>query len=279
MTLPLEISDEEPAEDQSQRILQTIHGRILVVEDDEVSRYVAQSLLESLGCPATVVPGGAQALELLQREEFDLVLMDCEMPELDGYETTRRARRVLERRIPIVALTASSTSEDRQRCFDAGMNDILAKPFGKSALNDVLCKWLAPQPSHANAQSLKDKVETLPVIDVGVFDELRETLNWRPGPLWKVYGPFLEAAREVASMVAGPAGSWDMAALARRLHSLQGSAGLVGARQVEHLVAWMNHAIRQQRPQDLAETTPLLGEAVRRVDRDLESRLQDSTRR
>jgi CheY-like chemotaxis protein len=279
LSLPLEVSDEEPAEEQSQRILQTVHGRILVVEDDEVSRYVAQSMLESLECPATVAASGAQALELLQWEEFDLVLMDCGMPELDGYETARRARAFLERRIPIVAMTASTTSEDRQRCFDAGMNDILAKPFSKSALNDMLCKWLAPQPSHGNEQSLQSKVESLPVIDVGVFDELRETLHWQSGPLRKVYGPFLQAAREAVTLVAAPGevASWDV--VARRLHSLQGSAGLVGARQVEHLVAWMNHAIRQQRPQDVAESALLLREAVARVERDLESRLEDSSRR
>jgi CheY-like chemotaxis protein len=275
LTLPLEVSDEEPAEEQSQRILQAVHGRILVVEDDEVSRYVAQSLLESLECPAVVVASGALALERLQREEFDLVLMDCEMPELDGYETVRRARGILERRIPIVGMTAT-TSEDRQQCFDAGMNDILPKPFGKSALNDMLCKWLAPQPSHANAQTLQSKVEALPIIDVGVFDELRATLRWQSGPLRNVYGPFLQAAREAARLVSGGE-PWDV--VARRLHSLQGSAGLVGARQVEHLVAWMNHAIRQQRPQDVAETTLLLREAVLRVERDLESRLEDASRR
>jgi len=279
LTLPLEVSDEEPAEEQSQRIRQTVHGRILVVEDDEVSRYVAQSMLESLECPATVAASGAQALELLQWEEFDLILMDCGMPELDGYETARRARAFLERRIPIIAMTASTTTEDRQRCLDAGMNDILAKPFGKSALNDMLCKWLAPQPSHANEQSLQSKAEALPVIDVGVFDELRETLRWQSGPLKKVYGPFLEAAREAVNMVAAPGevASWDL--VARRLHSLQGSAGLVGARQVEHLVAWMNHAIRQQRQQDVTETALLLREAVLRVERDLESRLEDASRR
>lgn len=278
LTLPLEVSDQEPAEEQSQRILQTVHGRILVVEDDEVSRYVAQSLLESLECPASVVASGALALELLQREEFDLVLIDCEMPELDGYETARRARAFLERRIPMVGMTASTTSEDRQQCFDAGMNDILAKPFGKSALNDMLCKWLAPQPSAANAQTLQSKMEALPVIDVGVFDELRATLRWQVGPLRKVYGPFLQAAREAASLVSGPAQeSWDV--VARRLHSLQGSAGLVGARQVEHLVAWMNHAIRQKRPQDVADTARLLREALLRVERDLESRLEDANRR
>jgi len=278
LTLPLEVSDEEPAEEQSQRNLQTVHGRILVVEDDEVSRYVAQSLLESLECPASVVASGALALELVQREEFDLVLIDCEMPELDGYETARRARAFLEQRIPIVGMSASTTSEDRQRCFDAGMNDILAKPFGRSTLNDMLCKWLAPQPSVTSAQTLQSKVEALPVIDVGVFDELRATLRWQVGPLRKVYGPFLQAAREAASLVSGPTGeSWDVAA--RRLHSLQGSAGLVGARQVEHLVAWMNHSIRQQRPQDVAETALLLREALQRVERDLESRLEDASRR
>ncbi|HEY6926804.1 MAG TPA: ATP-binding protein, partial [Steroidobacteraceae bacterium] len=278
LTLPLEVSDEEPSEEQSQRILQSVHGRILVVEDDEVSRYVAQSLLESLECPAAVVASGTLALELLRREDFDLVLIDCEMPELDGYETARRARAFLERRIPIIGMTASTTGKDRQHCFDAGMNDILPKPFGKSALNDMLCKWLAPQPSPANAQTVQSKMEALPVIDVGVFDELRATLRWQVGPLRKVYGPFLQAAREAANLVAAPAGEQGDA-VARRLHSLQGSAGLVGARQVEHLVAWMNHAIRQRRPEVVVETAQLLRDAVVRVERDLESRLEDASRR
>ena len=186
LMLPLPVTDELPVEEQSQRILQVMQGRILVVEDDEASQYVAQTLLDSLKCPARIASSGVEALELMRTEEFDLVLMDCEMPEIDGFETTRRIRQMLERHIPIVAMTASTTTADRQRCFDAGMDDVLPKPFAKSALNDVLCKWLSPQSSSSAEGTLAERVAALPTLDGGVFEELRESLHWQLPPLRKM---------------------------------------------------------------------------------------------
>lgn len=143
LTLPLESSEELPPEDQSQRVFFNPGGRILVVEDNPANRYVAEALLTGLGCKATLVASGEQALELLRQREFDLILMDCQMPGMDGYETTREARRLLRRRVPIIAMTANAMADDRQCCIEAGMDDFLPKPFGRQALNAVLCKWLA----------------------------------------------------------------------------------------------------------------------------------------
>jgi PAS domain S-box-containing protein len=270
MMLPLPISDEPPVEEQSQRILQVVQGRILVAEDDQASQYVAQTLLDALKCPARIAGSGVEALELVRTEEFDLVLMDCEMPEMDGFETTRRIRQLLgDRHIPIIAMTAATTTADRQRCFDAGMDDVLPKPFAKSALNDVLGKWLSPQPVASGEGTLAERVAALPTLDEGVFEELRESLHWQLPPLRKIYASFRESAQETASVVGAP----NPELAARRLHSLQGSAGLVGARQIEHLAAWLTQAVKERKKEELAESLPLLRESLRRFEQELDSRM------
>jgi CheY-like chemotaxis protein len=273
LILPLPVSDEPPLEEQSQRILQFAQGRILVVEDDEASRYVAATLLESLKCPSRIASSGTEALELIRDEEFDVVLMDCEMPEIDGYETTRRIRQMLEQHIPIIAMTASTMMSDRQRCLDAGMDDILPKPFGKSALNDMLGKWLSPQAVAATEGTLAERVAALPTLDAGVFEELRESLHWQLPPLRKIYASFRESAQETLGLIAAPANGTEAELTARRLHSLQGSAGLVGARRIEHLAAWFTQAIKEKNRQELADSLPLLRESLRRFEQELDGRL------
>jgi CheY-like chemotaxis protein len=260
-------------EEQSQRIRQLVHGNVLVVEDDQSSQYVAQTLLEGLKCPSRIAANGTEALELLRAEEFDLVLMDCEMPELDGYETTRRARKLLEKHIPIIAMTASTMASDRQRCFDAGMDDILPKPFGKSALNDMLCKWLSPGSGSDAEDSLAERVAALPTLDASVFEELRESLHWQVPPLRKIYASFQESAGDTANLVSGAEPTVDHELEVRRLHSLQGSAGLVGARQIEHLAAWLTQAVKERKRKEVEETVPLLREALRRFTQELDARM------
>src|SRR5690606_25194406 len=144
-TAPLEASDEAPEDEQSQRIFRHLKGRILVVEDHPTNQFVVKSMLDALKCETTIASNGLEALEALERKEFDLVLMDCRMPGIDGLETTRRIRKELGKTLPIIALTANTMPEDIEECRKAGMNDYLAKPFGRSALHDVLCKWLKPE--------------------------------------------------------------------------------------------------------------------------------------
>lgn len=119
--------------------------RILLVEDNSVNQLVAKGMLTRLGYEVAVAEQGEAALARLKREDFDLVLMDCNMPVMDGYETSRRIRANPRwQDVPIIALTANALHEDRQRCEEAGMNDYLAKPFKREDLQALMIKWLEP---------------------------------------------------------------------------------------------------------------------------------------
>ena len=122
--------------------------RVLLVEDNEINQMIARALLESLGCSVESAGNGREAIERMAADRFDLVLMDCQMPEMDGFEATRvwRTREANgPERLPIVALTASALEGDRERCLDAGMDDYLAKPFVREQLASLLGRW-APGP-------------------------------------------------------------------------------------------------------------------------------------
>ena len=274
VTLALNASDEEPLEDQSQRILKNPPGRILVVEDHPANQYVAQSLLESLECTVSIAGSGAEALELLGRETFDLVFMDCQMPGMDGYETTRRMRAILHRYIPVVAITANAMVDDKQRCLDAGMDDFLPKPFTRSVLSDLLCKWLVPGANVITDADIADRVAALPPLAAPVFEELWQSLQWRLSPLRKIYESFLSLAHETLDILHRAAATGDGTVLARRVHTLTGSAGMVGARQVERVAAWLQEAIKADRRGELETGRVLLAETVRRFETELERRLE-----
>ncbi|HET6346789.1 MAG TPA: response regulator [Myxococcota bacterium] len=117
-------------------------GRILVAEDSEVNQLIVLKQLEKLGYTARAVCNGVEVLRALQEAPYDLVLMDCQMPEMDGYETTRRIRvGEVAGRIPIVALTANAMREDEARCFEAGMDSFLSKPIRHETLRAELERW------------------------------------------------------------------------------------------------------------------------------------------
>ena len=138
--------------------------RVLLVEDNEAIHLFARKVFESLAIRADVAGNGAEALATLQSQDYDLVLMDCEMPVLDGYETTRQIRKweAGARRTPIVALTANALVEDREKCLSVGMDDYLAKPFSKRSLVEILDRWL-PTPRPANLAADDEATSPPPV--------------------------------------------------------------------------------------------------------------------
>lgn len=121
--------------------------QILLAEDNLVNQMVAVSLLKALGCTVTVAPNGVEAVRRVQQQDFDLIFMDCMMPDMDGFEATARIRVLQRRRVdirptPIVALTANAVKGDREKCLAAGMDDYLAKPFSRADLERMLVKYL-----------------------------------------------------------------------------------------------------------------------------------------
>jgi CheY-like chemotaxis protein len=117
---------------------------VLLVEDNPINQKVARWTLEQLGCIVSVASDGQAALSQIETDEVDLIIMDCEMPGMNGYQVTERIRANETDRnsLPIIALTAHATRGARERCLDAGMNDYLAKPFRKADLQRVLERWL-----------------------------------------------------------------------------------------------------------------------------------------
>lgn len=122
-------------------------GRVLLVEDNPVNQLVAKGMLGKLGCDVVVAAHGGEALDQLEFNDFDLVLMDCNMPVMDGYEASRQIRQSGRwPQLPIVALTANAMSEERERCRAAGMSDYLAKPFRREELAALLDQWVPITP-------------------------------------------------------------------------------------------------------------------------------------
>jgi two-component system, sensor histidine kinase and response regulator len=126
---------------------------VLVAEDNPINQQVAAAILANLGCLVDLVSDGRQALEALSDRHYDLVLMDCQMPEMDGYAASRAIRAgeassESAAHIPIIALTANAMNGDRELCLAAGMDDYLPKPFGQEELQEALAKWLSPVPGN-----------------------------------------------------------------------------------------------------------------------------------
>jgi two-component system sensor histidine kinase/response regulator len=123
-------------------------GRVLLVEDNFVNQRVAVYMLTKLGHQVDVAKHGREAIDMLGKADYDLVLMDCQMPEMDGFEATRvirdRSSAVIDHDIPVIAMTANAFPEDRERALACGMNDFLAKPVDRSVLASMLDKWIRP---------------------------------------------------------------------------------------------------------------------------------------
>ncbi len=207
--------------------------RILLVEDNPVNLMVAQRLLQVLGFECESAGNGQVALEKMETGRFDLVLMDCQMPVLDGYSATRRWRELEQQRkagqrLPIVAMTANAMAGDRQKCLDAGMDDYLAKPVTRSDLERCITRWHGvSMPVPESPPTAEDiAVRSPPVLSASILDELREVLGNEVDKIIEVY---LEDAPRLIAQLERAAVGGDPIALRVAAHTLKSSSANVGA--------------------------------------------------
>ncbi|MEM7583943.1 MAG: ATP-binding protein [Acidobacteriota bacterium] len=224
---------------------EAIAGRVLVADDNEVNRLIMQRMLESFGVTCETVESGAEVLETLRSRDFDLLMLDCQMPALDGYETARHIRAAeTEGRLPIVAVTAYAMKGDRSRCLAAGMDDYLAKPFRETELRSILRRWLngdgSSEPVEADAET---STPALPladgdarrnaelILDPATIDSLRqlEAQSDDHRLLERVVGVFLQRIPELLEELHQQLAAGDVAAAADTTHNLKGTSGTVGA--------------------------------------------------
>jgi two-component system, sensor histidine kinase and response regulator len=213
-----------------------VRGDILLVEDNLINQQVALGILQIQGYSVTVVNNGREAVDAYAQGEFDLILMDCHMPEMDGFEATReiraRERAASGKRTPIIALTANAMAHDREECLNAGMDDHLAKPFSMQTLQDMLERWL-PKPGAAPLEA--STAPAAPVngsdaIDRRVLDQLRKVVtNGKPELLTRVVQLYLTESPKLVQKMKQAAGAADASAIASTAHSLKSSSANVGA--------------------------------------------------
>jgi two-component system, sensor histidine kinase and response regulator len=222
-------------------------ARVLLVEDSRINQEVATSLLESVGLKVDLADNGALAVEKVAGGGYELILMDMQMPVMDGLAATKAIRQG-GNSVPIVAMTANAFGEDRQRCLEAGMNDHLPKPVDPAMLYAKLLQWL---PRHARqtdagmlvVPDIRAALENVPGLDVAYgLKNLRGRIPNYLRLLRKYAdGHGKDADRILAELVAG-----NMTEARRLAHSLKGVAGMIGVPGVQALAAELEMAIRDE---------------------------------
>ncbi len=209
--------------------------RVLVADDNSVNQKVARRLLRHIGAEVDVVADGREAVLATANVKYDLVLMDCQMPVLDGFEATRQIRaRDVGRRIPIVAMTANALPEDRARCFDCGMDDVLIKPVLIAELRAVLLKFLDAAPKVPAAVLKRPIVEAkilLPMIDPVVIANLRSLAEEGESDdefIVDLVSTYLDLAPPLLKDIAVAVKNADSRNLAHLAHRLKGCSRNLG---------------------------------------------------
>jgi signal transduction histidine kinase/DNA-binding response OmpR family regulator len=202
---------------------------VLVVEDNLVNQTITTRMLERWGCRTEVVADGLQALEAVARLSYDLVLMDVQMPEMDGFDATaaiRRREAGTGRRIPIIAMTAHAMDGDRARCIEAGMDDYVAKPIMARALLQAVSRWGTRAGEQPARSSRSESIESDPVLRL---DQLHESSGGDPELEREILAAFLSSAPGLLARMETSITRGDPALLAAAAHALKGSSRAVGA--------------------------------------------------
>jgi signal transduction histidine kinase/DNA-binding response OmpR family regulator len=224
--------------------------RVLLVEDNPVNQELARAMLTELGVEAVSAWSGEEALVKMAADRYEVVLMDCQMPKLDGYATTRRLRewerRTGRERTPVIAVTANALNGDAARCFEAGMDRYLSKPFTIDQLHRILESCAPDAESKAGAEAQSKADAEVAALDERTLDRIRD-LHKRGGPnlLGKMTELYLSSSRRLIDDARKSLASRDAPGVVQAAHALKSSSSSVGAMLLAELCDTMEMAGRQ----------------------------------
>ena len=231
----------------------TLSGRrVLLVEDNEVNRELAEEMLGSFGLSVATAENGAIAVDRVEAGKFDLVLMDCQMPVMDGYEATRRIREnPALKSLPIIAMTANALAADRERCLAAGMDDHVAKPIDVAVLRATLARWLGDAPGAAPAPAEVGEPPADAAIDAaGAIARL----GGKPQLHARLLNRFADDQRDFLERLRAAHAHGRLDEMLLLAHTMRGLAGNIGAGRLAGLAGDLEQCLRQQ------------PDAIRRID-------------
>ncbi len=269
-------------------------ARVLLVEDNDINQEVAGMLLTDAGFIVEIAGDGQVALDMVRRKAYDIVLMDMQMPVMDGVEATQAIRRMPAlRRLPIVAMTANAMAQDRRRCMEAGMNDFIVKPINPEELWGMLVKWIAPRGEGAGVVSaagadafvapLASSLAMLataatpgtlpPLEDIAGLDAaagLARMMGKKPLYLTMLQR-YVAGQRGVAAKIRSALDREDWATAERLAHTCRGVSANIGATHIPNCAGALEHAIKHRMARSvvapqLLEFELLLGELVTALD-------------
>ncbi|MGB1109884.1 MAG: response regulator [Gammaproteobacteria bacterium] len=220
--------------------------KLLVAEDDPVNRVVISEILKRFDCDVTLVEDGQEALDAFNEQSFDLVLMDCEMPRLDGCEAAanmRRLHRELDtENLPIIAMTAHTGESIRHRMEQAGMDDCMIKPLDMEVVHQTLCRWLCDRPDEGSSAATDSATAELTesVLDQQRTERLSQMME---GDLSQLASIYERQTDDLMGALTEARLHSDKAAMRRHLHALIGASGSVGAERVAHIAEELRQEI------------------------------------
>jgi signal transduction histidine kinase/DNA-binding response OmpR family regulator len=246
--------------EQRQELLQARQAslggaRVLLVEDNAINQELACSLLERAGVIVTVAANGREALAALDRDSFDAVLMDCQMPVMDGYEATRALRqRPALQDLPVIAMTANAMAGDREKVLAVGMNDHVAKPFQVDELFATLARWVSAKPRPAGLVAMPSELDTRAGL---------EAVNGNEMLYRRLLGMFREREANFETRLREACARGDAAAALRCAHDLKSVAGTLGMPALQQAAGALEAACG--RGVDEAAIEPLLADVTRQL--------------
>jgi polar amino acid transport system substrate-binding protein len=232
--------------------MQQLSGRVLLVEDNLVNQQVAEEILSEMGLDVGIVGNGLEAIDALREGVYDLVLMDIQMPEMDGYATTRRIRAEPRyKKLPVVAMTAHAMSGERERCLAAGMNEHVPKPIDPALLHTVLSRWLKPVDKAPHRDAACDDTELpveLPGIDLywGL-----ERIGGNKRLFLKLLRDFAANHRNAIEIIERRLADGQPEEARRELHTLKGVAGNIGARILQQEAGNLEQLLLEEKRQNV----------------------------